>query len=121
MISQILINAYPGEVDRLRKFAVTKTEQVIREAFKDLLKNWARAHDLHFILELELPTALKTKVYPDGTILHDLRVPLGFWEAKDTDNFFRRKSPRSFSRATRKTTSSSRTRKPPSSSRTGPR
>ena len=85
-MSQILINAYLAEIDRLRKFAGTKTEQVIREAFKDLLKNWARAHSLHFIPELEHVTPLKTKVYPDGTILHDLRVPLGYWEAKDTND-----------------------------------
>jgi predicted helicase len=57
---------------------------VIREAFKDLLKNWARQLNLHFIPELEYQTTLKTKVYPDGTVLHDLRVPLGYWEAKDT-------------------------------------
>ena len=28
----------------------------------------------------------KNRVLPDGTILHDLRVPSGYWEAKDTDD-----------------------------------
>lgn len=83
-MSQRLINSYLSEIDRLKKFSGTSTEQVIREAFKDLLKNWAKANDLIFIPELLYETKLKTKVYPDGTILHDVRVPLGYWEAKDT-------------------------------------
>ncbi len=83
-MSQQLINAYLGELDRLKKFSGVLNEQVIREAFKDLLKYWARQGNLHFIPEQEFVTSLKTNVYPDGTILHDLRVPLGYWEAKDT-------------------------------------
>ncbi|WP_282129815.1 type ISP restriction/modification enzyme [Roseobacter litoralis] len=85
-MSQRLINSYLSEIDRLKKFAGTSTEQVIREAFKDLLKNWAKANDLIFIPELLYSTNLNTKVYPDGTILHDVRVPLGYWEAKDTND-----------------------------------
>ncbi len=64
----------------------TNTEQVVREAFKDLLKGWAKAENLIFIPELDHQTGLKTTVRPDGTILHDLRVPLGYWEAKDTSD-----------------------------------
>lgn len=85
-MSQRLINSYLSEIDRLKKFAGTSTEQVTREAFKDLLKNWAKANNLIFIPELLFETSLKTKVYPDGTILHDVRVPLGYWEAKDTND-----------------------------------
>ena len=29
---------------------------------------------------------MKARVKPDGTILHAIRVPLGYWEAKDTDD-----------------------------------
>ena len=29
---------------------------------------------------------MKARVVPDGTILHEIRVPLGYWEAKDTDD-----------------------------------
>lgn len=85
-MSQRLINSYLAEIDRLKKYSGTSTEQVIREAFKDPLKNWAKANDLIFIPELLYVTKLGTKVYPDGTILHDVRVPLGYWEAKDTDD-----------------------------------
>ncbi len=85
-MSQLLVQQYLNEIDRLRKFSGSTNEQVIREAFKDLLKNWARQQNLHFIPELEYHTSLKTTVYPDGTVLHDLRVPLGYWEAKDTND-----------------------------------
>ncbi len=83
-MSQRLINTYLSEIDRLKKFSGTATESVTSEAFKDLLKNWARANGLVFIPQYLVETARGTKVYPDGAILHDLRVPLGYWEAKDT-------------------------------------
>jgi predicted helicase len=83
-MSQILINAYLTEIDRLRRVSGTNTEQVIREAFKDLLKGWSRQQGLVFLAEHGLASNQKTSIRPDGTILHDLRVPLGYWEAKDT-------------------------------------
>jgi predicted helicase len=83
-MSQLLVNQFLNDLDRTRKISGSLNEQTIREAFKDLLKNWSRQQNLHFIAELDYTTPLKTTVYPDGTILHDLRVPLGYWEAKDT-------------------------------------
>ena len=83
-MSQHLVNAYLNELDKLKKISGTLNEQVIREAFKDLLKAWAKQHNLVFVAEHEYQTKFKTKVYPDGTVLHDIRVPLGYWEAKDT-------------------------------------
>jgi predicted helicase len=83
-VNQRHINAYLGEIDRLRKFGGRGNEQVIRSAFQDLLRQWSKDAGLVFIPELPFETARKTKVYPDGTILHDVRVPLGYWEAKDT-------------------------------------
>lgn len=79
-----LVQQFLNDLDRLKKLSGSLNEQTVREAFKDLLKAWARQTDLLFVAELEYATGQKTKVYPDGTILHDLRVPLGFWEAKDT-------------------------------------
>ena len=83
-MSQQLINRYLSDLDTARKLSGSLNEQNIREAFKDLLKAWARQSNLFFIPEYEYTTSLKTTVYPDGAILHDLRVPLGYWEAKDT-------------------------------------
>lgn len=83
-MSQQLVNQYLSEIDRLRKFSGTLNEQVIRPAFRRLLDTWASANKLVFMEEYPYQTSMKTTVYPDGTVLHDIRVPLGYWEAKDT-------------------------------------
>ena len=83
-MSQILINAYLSELDRIKRISGSLSEQVIREAFKDLLKAWSRQQGLVFLAEHGMASNQKTAIRPDGTILHDLRVPLGYWEAKDT-------------------------------------
>lgn len=83
-MSQLLIQTYLSDLSRLKTASGVETEQVIRPAFRRLLEHWARAEDLIFVEELEYNTPQKTKVYPDGTILHALRVPHGYWEAKDT-------------------------------------
>jgi hypothetical protein len=81
-----LIQAYFNEIDRLKKFSGTTTEGVISEAFKDLLKAWSRQKNLQFVAQYQFLSNQKTQIRPDGTILHDLRVPLGYWEAKDEDD-----------------------------------
>jgi Type ISP C-terminal specificity domain len=58
-VSQVLINQYLGELDRLKKVGGTHRESVVREAFKDLLKGWGRQHDLTFIPEYKLDSATK--------------------------------------------------------------
>ncbi|MEX0409072.1 type ISP restriction/modification enzyme [Aquibium sp. LZ166] len=83
-MSQLLVQNYLNEIDRLRKFSGVTNEQVIRPAFRRLLDQWATSHKLVFLEEYPFATSQKTTVYPDGTVLHDIRVPLGFWEAKDT-------------------------------------
>lgn len=82
-MSQLLIHKYLNELAKLRQVSGTHRESVVREAFKDLLKSWARSHDLTFIPEYELETRAKDRRYVDGALLHTLRVPLGYWEAKD--------------------------------------
>jgi predicted helicase len=59
---------------------------VLREAFKDLLKRWGRTHDLLFVPEHAITTPQKNRIYLDGALLHALRVPFGYWEAKDADD-----------------------------------
>ena len=51
-----------------------------------MLKAWGRTHDLLFVAEHEYITPTKDRRYIDGAMLHSLRVPLGYWEAKDTDD-----------------------------------
>jgi predicted helicase len=85
-MSQLLINQYLADLDRLRRVSGASRESVVREAFKDLLKAWGRAQNLQFIPEHEFITPAKERRYIDGALLHDLRVPFGYWEAKDTSD-----------------------------------
>ena len=78
-MSQHLVNQYLNDLDRYKKISGSLTEGVISEAFKDLLKAWSRQSHLTFINQYEFVSNQKTRIRPDGTILHDLRVPLGYW------------------------------------------
>src|SRR5512133_85224 len=82
-MSQLLIQQYLNNLHDLRKGSGTHRESVVREAFKDLLKGWARSHDLVFIPEYEITSLTKERRYVDGALLHALRMPFGYWEAKD--------------------------------------
>lgn len=82
-MSQLLIQQYLNHLQDLRKVSGTHRESVVREAFKDLLKGWARSHDLIFVPEYEIAAPTKERRYVDGALLHGLRVPFGYWEAKD--------------------------------------
>lgn len=85
-MSRQLINEYRADLDRLRTVSGSRRESVLREAFKDLLKRWGRTHNLQFIPEHDIVTVQKNRIYLDGALLHALRVPFGYWEAKDADD-----------------------------------
>lgn len=82
-MSHLLIQQYLNELRDLRKLSGTTRESVVREAFKGLLKEWGRAFDVVFVPEYEITTPTKERRYVDGALLHALRVPFGYWEAKD--------------------------------------
>ena len=82
-MSQLLINDYLKQLDVIKKASGSHRETIVREAFKDLLKSWGRQHDLVFLAEYPLKTATKANIAVDGALLHELRMPLGYWEAKD--------------------------------------
>jgi predicted helicase len=82
-VSHVLIQQYLNQLQDLRRVSGTHRESVVREAFKDLLKGWARQHDLIFVPEYEITTLAKDRRYVDGALLHALRMPFGYWEAKD--------------------------------------
>lgn len=85
-MSRQLVQEYFNELDRIRKVSGTITENVIRGAFRDLLKAWSRQKNLQFLDEYEFESNQRTRIRPDGTIKHDLRLDFGYWEAKDTDD-----------------------------------
>jgi predicted helicase len=85
-MSQLLINDYLNQLDVIKKVSGSKRETIVREAFKDLLKSWGKPQGLTFLAEYPLKTAFKTNIAVDGALLHELRMPLGYWEAKDADD-----------------------------------
>jgi predicted helicase len=85
-MSQLLINEYLNELATLKRVSGASRESVVREAFKDLLKKWGKAHGLVFIPEHEFITSAKVRNYIDGALMHDIRVPFGYWEAKDEND-----------------------------------
>jgi predicted helicase len=85
-VSQLLIQHYLNELQTLRRVSGTSRESVVREAFKTLLKDWGRSRDLIFVPEYPYETLTKDRRSIDGALLHELRVPFGYWEAKDEDD-----------------------------------
>jgi predicted helicase len=82
-MSSVLIQHYLAELAKLRQVGGTHRESVVREAFKDLLKGWGRALDLTFVPEYEIESPAKERRYVDGALMYGLRLPFGYWEAKD--------------------------------------
>lgn len=85
-MSRMLIAQYLNDLSRLKQVSGTHRESVVREAFKDLLKGYARSHDLVFVPEFEIESPAKERRYVDGALLHALRMPFGYWEAKDAND-----------------------------------
>ena len=79
-MSQVLIQQYLSQIQDLRKVSGTHRESVVRAAFKDLLKGWARSHDLVFVPEYEIETKTKDRRYVDGALRYELRMPFGYWK-----------------------------------------
>jgi hypothetical protein len=85
-MSQVLIQQYLNQqLQDLRKVSGTHRESVVREAFKDLLKGWARSRDLIFVPEYEIATPAKDRRYVDGALVHTLRMPFGYSEVSGGD------------------------------------
>src|ERR1700722_19375 len=85
-MSQTLIHRYLDDLSDLRRLSGTDRETVVREAFKTLLKGWGRSHDLKFVPEYPLTTTTNDRRYIDGALADPIRIPFGYWEAKDLDD-----------------------------------
>jgi len=83
-VSRHLINEYRAELDRLRAVTGSTRETNLRPAFARLLRAWGKQGlDLVFVEEHQMRTAQGNLISVDGALLHTLRVPFGYWEAKD--------------------------------------
>ncbi len=76
------IERYYEEKQRLIDFGGSDNEQNIRRAFENCLDAYCREGGRNFSLIAERPT--RSGARPDGTVVDSLRLPRGYWEAKDT-------------------------------------
>ena len=83
-MSRQLINEYRSELDRIIKVGGTLNEGTVRDAFQSLLKSWGRSHDLTYLSEHKIVTPKGNTIWVDGALVYDIRVPFGYWEAKDS-------------------------------------
>ena len=94
------IKRYRADLDRLIEFGGSDNEQSIRPAFQNCLDAYCRQHRERLMLVPELRAA--NNVIPDGTVKDSLRMPRGYWEAKDTrddlDSEIQRKFDRGYPR-----------------------
>lgn len=83
-MSQVLIQNYLRELADIKRMTGSSNETVLREAFKNLLKDWGKSRGLFFTPEYPIENAaFKHKGSVDGALLYELRRPFGYWEAKD--------------------------------------
>ncbi len=90
------IQRYREELDRLIVFGGSDSEQSIRPAFQNCLDAYCREHRERLMLVPELRAA--NNVIPDGTVKDSLRMPRGYWEAKDTHDDLDAEIQRKFNR-----------------------
>jgi len=77
------INQYLSEVEKIIHFGGTKKETAIRNAFYNLLNEYAKQKGLFLVSEVTMKTAKGNNVTPDGTLKDSLRQDWGYWESKD--------------------------------------
>ena len=73
-MSKLLISQYLNELSSLKQVSGTHRESLVREAFKELLKGYARSHDLVFVPEFEVESPAKQRRYIDNALVHALRT-----------------------------------------------
>ena len=85
------IERYYADKQRLMDFGGSANEQNIRRAFENCLDAYCRDHREGFALVAELPA--RSGVRPDGTVVDSLRLPRGYWEAKDSRDDLHTRNP----------------------------
>lgn len=82
-MSRQLINEYRSDLDRIIKVGGSLNEGSVRDAFQRLLNSWGRSKDLTYLSEHKM-TGSGGNIFVDGALVYDIRVPFGYWEAKDS-------------------------------------
>ena len=82
-MSEFSIRQYQNEVEKIIHFGGTKKETAIRNAFYNLLNDYAKQKGLMIVPEVTIKAANGKNVTPDGTLKDMLRQDWGYWESKD--------------------------------------
>lgn len=83
-MSLFSIKQYQSEVEKVIHFGGTKKETAIRNAFYNLLNEYAKGKGLMLVPEVSVKANNSNKlVTPDGTLKDMLRQDWGYWESKD--------------------------------------
>jgi len=82
-MSEFSIRQYQNEVEKIIHFGGTKKETAIRNAFYNLLNEYAKPKGLMIVPEVTIKAANGKNVTPDGTLKDMLRQDWGYWESKD--------------------------------------
>ena len=79
------INTYRRTLAEQHRVTGSLNERVVRKAFAELLERTGRSHDLVFTNEWEGRGPRGNNIAVDGALVPSiLRVPFGYWEAKDS-------------------------------------
>ncbi len=82
-MSEFSIRQYQNEVEKIIHFGGTRKETAIRNAFYNLLNEYAKPKGLMIVPEVTIRAANGKNVTPDGTLKDMLRQDWGYWESKD--------------------------------------
>ena len=90
------IDTYYSTLRELIEFGGSDNELNIRPAFQNCLSSYCQNQKEKLVLVPELRG--KGNVIPDGTVVDSLRMPRGYWEAKDTHDDLETEIQRKFDR-----------------------
>jgi predicted helicase len=82
-MSIYVIRSYHRELEKIIQFGGSKKETAIRNAFYQLLNQYANTVNLMLVPELTIKNRNGKNVTPDGTLKDALRLDHGYWESKD--------------------------------------
>lgn len=77
------IHQYQSEVEKIIHYGGSKKETAIRNAFYNLLNEYAKQRGLMLVTEITIKAPSGKNVTPDGTLKDTLRQDWGYWESKD--------------------------------------
>jgi len=83
------IKQYYDALAEFERQGVTK-ETAVRGAFQEVLTTYARKLKWNFTAEHTVTLTNKNKGSVDGVITDEFTVPMGYWEAKDSDDDFKK-------------------------------